>query len=345
MWRIAIVAMAVACSACGPEPVPITTASPPVEVGPAPVAPLQEAPAQPDCRPFSAPVMVGDIEQQTNGQVCHEPDGSWRVVQQTPGLPIQEYHLPPEGQQPPGAVASPAASQTGCQEHTIPLTVGGRAEQAILEACPQSDGSWRITQYTPGLPPQTYPMPPPPAMPPPPPPSDEVYGSGYPDYDESFDFDPYWVDAPWFYGLGPTLVVVYGFNHFHHGYAGGSRGRGNSTYPVNGASGESGSGSQRSGGGGLQRSGGFGGGGWGGGGGWSSGGDWGGGSSGGGWGSGGGGSNGGGGSEGGGSNGGGWGSGGGGGGWSGGGSGGAGGDGGSGGPWGGGGRGFGRGRR
>jgi hypothetical protein len=284
MRRIAIVAMAVACSACGPEPVPITTISPPVEAGPASVEPPQEAPAQPDCRPFSAPVMVGDVLQQTNGQVCHEPDGSWRVVQQTPGLPIQEYHLPPAGQQPPGAVATPAASQTGCQDHTISLTVGGRAEQATLEACPQSDGSWRITQYTPGLPPQTY------AMPPPPPPGDEFYAAGYPDYDESFDFDPYWADAPWFFGLGPTLVVVYGFNHFHHGYAyaGGARGRGSSTYPVTGASDESGSGSQRSGGGGLQRSGGFGGGGSGGG--SSGGGGWGGGSSGGGgWGGGGGG--------------------------------------------------------
>jgi len=252
MWRIAIVAVALACAACELEPVPITITSPPVVAGPAPVEPPQEPPAQPDCRPFSTPVMVGGVLQQTNGQVCHEPDGSWRVVQQTPGLPIQEYHLPPEGQQPPGAVATPAASQTGCQDHTIPLTVGGRAEQATLEACPQSDGSLQVTQYTPGLPPQTY------MMPPPPPPGDEVYGSGYPDYDESFDFDPYWADAPWFFGLGPTLVVVYGFNHFHHGYAyaGGARGRGSSTYPVTGTSDESGSGFQRSGGGGLQRSGG-----------------------------------------------------------------------------------------
>jgi hypothetical protein len=186
--------------------------------------------------------------------------GSWRVTQQTPGLPIQEYLLPPEGQQPAHAVAAPAASQAGCHAYTIALTVGGRPEQATLEACPQSDGSWRITQSTPGLPLQTY------LMPPPPPPDGRFYASAYPDFDEGFDFDPYWADTPWFFGLGPTLVVVYGFNHFHHGYVGGSHGSGSARYPPSDASDGPRSGFQRSSGGGwpgsgFQRSGGFGGGG------------------------------------------------------------------------------------
>jgi len=265
----AAVAVALACTACGPEPGPIATASPPVE--PQITA---ERPHQPDCHAFTAPVMVGDSLRQTNGQVCHEPDGSWRVVQQTPGLPIQEYLLPPEGQQPASAATTPAASQAGCHDYTIPLTVGGRSEQATLEACPQSDGNWQITQNTPGLPPQTY------VMQPPPMPNDSFYASAYPDYDQNFDFDPYWADAPWFFGLGPTLVVVYGFNHYHHGYAGGSHGRGSATYPHTGASDGSGSAFLHAGGGGwsgsgFQPSSRFGGGGWGGGGG--GGGGWGGG--------------------------------------------------------------------
>jgi surface antigen len=243
MRPIAIVALTLACTGCGPEPGSIASASPPIE------AQTTQAQPQPDCHPFTAPVMVGDSLRQTNGQVCHEPDGSWRVAQQTPGLPIQEYLLPPDGQQPAGAVAAPAASQAGCHAYTIALTVGGRPEQATLEACPQPDGSWRITQNTPGLPPQTY------LMPPPPPPGDSSYAPGYPVYDEGFDFDPYWADTPWFFGLGPTLVVVYGFNHFHRGYAAGYHSRGSATYPPSGASSGSGSGFQHSGGGGWSGSG------------------------------------------------------------------------------------------
>ena len=109
---------------------------------------------------------------------------------------------------------TPAAGQSraattppACQTTTVPVTVGGRPEQAAIEACPQPDGSWRITQTTPGLPPQVYLMPAPPA---------NVYPSVYPDYSDYFDYWPYWAAGPWFWGIGPSVVVVERFHHFHH---------------------------------------------------------------------------------------------------------------------------------
>jgi hypothetical protein len=101
------------------------------------------------------------------------------------------------------------------------LTVGGQPQQAVVEACPQADGSWRITQTTPGLPPQVYEMPAPTYSPYPPGYSgSEVYP--YPDFSAYSDWvgGPYWgwAGAPWFFGFAPAVVVVQRFNHFHHGF-------------------------------------------------------------------------------------------------------------------------------
>lgn len=46
------------------------------------------------CRNFTMPVMVDGQQRQAFGQVCQQPDGSWRVNQNTPGLPLQVYTLP-----------------------------------------------------------------------------------------------------------------------------------------------------------------------------------------------------------------------------------------------------------
>jgi hypothetical protein len=108
-----------------------------------------------------------------------------------------------------GAAAPAASPAPACQTTTVPVTVGGRAEQATIEACPQPDGSWRITQTTPGLPPQVYVMPAPPGG---------IYPAGYPDYWDYSDYWPYWdwgVGGPWFWGIGPTVVIVEHFHHFH----------------------------------------------------------------------------------------------------------------------------------
>lgn len=40
------------------------------------------------------PVMVDGQQRQAVGQVCQQPDGFWRVTQNTPGLPLQVYTLP-----------------------------------------------------------------------------------------------------------------------------------------------------------------------------------------------------------------------------------------------------------
>jgi hypothetical protein len=174
-----------------------------------------QASSQPDCREFTAPVTTGGQPEQTRGRACRQPDDSWRVVQNTPGLPPQEYLFPrpeqtppPPAQQTASTEPTPSQSPLACTTYTVPVTVGGQPEQAVVEACPQADGSWRITQTTPGLPPQVYDVPPPPAYAP------YSYDYAY----ASPDYFPYWWGAPWFFGLAPSIVVVQHFHHFHHGF-------------------------------------------------------------------------------------------------------------------------------
>ena len=178
--------------------------------------------SEPVCHDFRAPVNAGGRQEQASGQACEQPDGSWNVVQNTPGLPSQGYVLEPPGQ--PAATANagqpaaaanaappPQPNQPPCSSYTAPVTVGGQPRQAIIEACPQPDGSWKITQNTPGLPMQVYQVPPPSASPYP-------YDYPYPiDYAYP-DFFPYWLGSPWFFGLGPSIVVVQRFHHFNHGF-------------------------------------------------------------------------------------------------------------------------------
>src|SRR6516164_7470993 len=169
--------------------------------------------SEPVCHDFKAPVNAGGRQEQASGQACEQPDGSWNVVQNTPGLPSQGYVLEPAGQ--PAAAANtappPQPDQPPCSSYTAPVTVGGQPRQAIIEACPQPDGSWKITQNTPGLPTQIYQVPPPASSPYP-------YDYPYPiDYAYP-DFFPYWVGAPWYFGLAPSIVVVQRFHHFHYGF-------------------------------------------------------------------------------------------------------------------------------
>jgi hypothetical protein len=112
----------------------------------------------------------------------------------------------------PYGTTTAGGAAPACETSTVPVTVGGRPEQATIEACPQPDGSWRITQTTPGLPPQVYVMPPPPAG---------AYPAAYPDYEDYFDYWPYWAAGPWFWGIGPNVVIIQHFHHFAHGHPGG----------------------------------------------------------------------------------------------------------------------------
>src|ERR1700751_1775921 len=114
--------------------------------------------------------------------------------------PYQSTILTPTGQllpqNPPESIQSPPESN--CREFTTPVTVGGQPQQAVGEACEQPDGSWQITQNTPGLAPQVYTLPP-----------------------QAFDAYPYpyaydWAD-PWDFGspffAGGSIFFGDGFRH------------------------------------------------------------------------------------------------------------------------------------
>jgi surface antigen len=202
---ISIAAAILTCAACQRPP------------GGAQVAALPEQ-AEPVCHDFATRVTAGGSPQQAQGQACERPDGSWQIVQNTPGLPAQTYALEPPGQ-PAAAANAPLPLQPSqsrgnrpaCSSYTAPVTVGGQPRQATIEACPQPDGSWKITQNTPGLPVQVYQVPPPATSPYP-------YEYPYPvDYTYP-EFFPYWVGEPWFFGLAPSIIVVQRFRHFQHGF-------------------------------------------------------------------------------------------------------------------------------
>ena len=139
--------------------------------------------------------------------------------------------VPGQPQAAPTAGAQPAAALPACSSYTVPLTVGGQAQQAVVEACQQADGSWRITQTTPGLPPQVYEVPAPTYSPYP---SAYSYPEGYPypDFSNYWDWGGWgWGGSPWFFGLAPSIVFVQRFHHFHHGFAHGlGRGFGHNTH-------------------------------------------------------------------------------------------------------------------
>jgi surface antigen len=172
---------------------------------------------QTNCRDVTAPLTVGGKPEQASTWECQLPDGSWRVVQDTPGLPTQAYVVPPTGEGAAAAAttAQPSANQPPCTSYSVPVTVGGEQQQSVVESCQQPDGSWRITQNTPGLPLQVYIIPPPTEYP---------YGYPYPDYYDYPSYYPYWGIEPWLFGLGPTIVVAQRFPHFHHGFVHGFHG-------------------------------------------------------------------------------------------------------------------------
>jgi hypothetical protein len=112
--------------------------------------------------------------------------------------------------QPPAGEAGPAQPPPPppCNSVTVPVSVNGQQLRAVVESCQQPDGSWQITQNTPGLPPQVYVVPPPPAEYPYP-------TSDY--YADPFGY-PYWAANPWSFGLGPTIIVAQRFPRFRHGF-------------------------------------------------------------------------------------------------------------------------------
>ena len=99
------------------------------------------------------------------------------------------------------AQGEPQNGPQNCRDFTVQVMVGGQPQQAVGQACQQPDGSWRITQNTPGLPQQVYTLPP-----------QAIYLYPYP--------EPYYWWDPWFYGpsffVGGPVFFAHGFHHFHH---------------------------------------------------------------------------------------------------------------------------------
>ena len=61
-------------------------------------AAVGQSPAQSGCHDFSAAVTAAGTPEQANGRACQQANGTWRVVQNTPGFPTQEYLAPPPSQ-------------------------------------------------------------------------------------------------------------------------------------------------------------------------------------------------------------------------------------------------------
>ena len=85
-------------------------------------------------------------------------------------------------------VSQPVPGQTSpnCHDFTIPIMVEGQQRQASGQLCQQPDGSWRVTQNTPGLPPQVYTLP-----------AQAIYVTPYP-------YEYYWADS---WGFGPPIFA------------------------------------------------------------------------------------------------------------------------------------------
>jgi hypothetical protein len=78
MRRLLFLASASLLSACGqvdaPPPVVASTLSSGATGSVAPVAETQ------NCREFTAPIRVGNVEREGYGRACQQPDGTWRIA-------------------------------------------------------------------------------------------------------------------------------------------------------------------------------------------------------------------------------------------------------------------------
>src|SRR5258705_13201104 len=105
------------------------------------------------------------------------------AVAVTQPRPLAASTLPVQYQQAQGDIPP------NCREFTTTVTVGGQPQQAFGQACQQPDGSWQITQNTPGQPPVAYTLPP-----------EATYAPPYPyPYPYPYSYPYYWSD-PWLFG-------------------------------------------------------------------------------------------------------------------------------------------------
>ena len=87
---------ALLCAACATQPYPSTALTPTDQLLAQNPPESIQSPSESKCREFTAPITVGGQQQQAVGQACQQPDVSWQITQDTPGLAPQVYTLPPE---------------------------------------------------------------------------------------------------------------------------------------------------------------------------------------------------------------------------------------------------------
>ena len=90
MRRLIIPAMVLACGACQPLPEATVAGTTAASENPG----VQPAAAEPACSSYTVPVTVGGQQQQASVEACQQPDGGWRITQNTLGLPPQLYEVP-----------------------------------------------------------------------------------------------------------------------------------------------------------------------------------------------------------------------------------------------------------
>jgi hypothetical protein len=164
MRSIPILVLALGIAVCqlaaGPIAVAAATDSPPGRMTP-----------PTDCRAV-APRTLDGAASQPAGPPCRQADLAPPIVRRNPGFWASNDAPPKPGQ---NAAADPQVTvldaadapapggAAACTSYPLPVVVGGQSLQATIVACPQANGNWQVTQYTPGLPPQIYTVPAPPA--------------------------------------------------------------------------------------------------------------------------------------------------------------------------------------
>jgi surface antigen len=173
--------------------------------------PTQET-AQTKCSNAMPEISPGSPAEQSTNPACPPEKLNWRLSRHGPGFWTADAAAPAPTDAAGTSrtavlrtpLSQPPADPPGCPTYSLMVVISGEPREATVVACPQPDGSWQVTQYTPGLPTQTFAVPPPAAGAPP----DESAG-----WDTGPAWD--WAAAPWFFGYAPAVVVVQAFNRFH----------------------------------------------------------------------------------------------------------------------------------
>jgi hypothetical protein len=185
-----------------------------VQVGAAAVGqPQAQGGTQTECGTASPGVSSGNPTGQSTNPTCPPKSLDWRLSQHGPSFRTPEAIAPAPGDVASGsrptvlrAPSSQAvADAPGCISYPLMVVISGEPREATVVGCPQPDGGWQVTQYTPGLPTQVFNVPAPPTTAPSP---DDFGGwNSAPVWD--------WASQPLFFGFAPAVVVGSGFNHFH----------------------------------------------------------------------------------------------------------------------------------